>query len=76
MLFRTVTPNGPGICSGQICEASNQFQTKIRKHCYRQQRSLQAKVGQTFHVIVMQGTAKICSNIYNTRVYRSHCFLR
>ena len=61
-------------CSSLICNASVEFQKKIRKISLRRLRS--PKYARTsFHVVVLQRTAKKCTKIYDARAQTLFCSL-
>ena len=56
-----------------MCNASVEFKINIRKISGR--RSRQSKIRRTwsFHVVILQRTAKKCANIYNARAQPLIC---
>ena len=62
------TSIGLRTCSSLICNASIQFQKKMRKISLCSSRPpTYAELTESFHVVVLQRTAKKCTKIYNAR---------
>ena len=63
------------MASDLICNDSVQFQMEIRK-LSRRLSSLRRRRTWSFHVVVLQRTAKKCTKIYNARAQPLFCSLK